>query len=301
MLLSDSSPLPSYVWAVVRLLIDRGGSVGEDQARSLLSPPSLGAESTAAPPFETALRSLAELGLATEDGGRIALAESARSLSVDDVASFTDVLRRAVLAPENNEGIDTDDGQVGPRDLTRALAWFLSLDPLGGALRWKGEGGAEQKQRDALRPEVGPPLRNDFRWGRFVQWAPALGFATKPIFTGDDRAQGLAPDCTAAVRRTVLGLWDRGESVDAASAVDRIRAALPILPGGAYAESLGLSTPEGRLDGALSFALLCGDEQEWIKLERKADAARVVQVVDPALASGSRRVTHVTVLGEPNG
>lgn len=301
MLLSDNSPLPGHVWAVVRLLIAQGGSIGVDEARCLLSPPSLGAEATAAPPFDIAVRSLAELGLATQGEGQITLAESAHALNVDDVSAFTEWLRRAVLATENNDGLGVDDRQGGPRDLTQALAWFLSLDPLGGALRWKGEEGVEQRQGKALRPELGLPLRNEFRWGRFVQWAPALGFAGRPVFTGDDRAQGLAPDCTAAVRRTVLNLWDQGESVEAVSAVARIRAALPVLPGGTFAESLGLSVHEGRLDAALSFALLGGDEQGWIKLERRADAARAVQVADPALASGSRRVTHLVILGENNG
>jgi len=231
------------------------------------------------------VRSLAELGLAIEDGGRIALAESARSLSVDDVSAFAEWLQCAVLAPENNDGLGVDDGQGGPRDLTQALAWFMSLDPLGGALRWKGEDGVEQKQRDALRPELGLPLRNEFRWGRFVQWAPALGFATRPIFTGDERAQGLAPDCTGAVRRTVLGLWGRGESVDAVSAVARIRAALPVLPGGAYAESLGLSAHKDRLDGALSFALLCGDAERLPVASSSVDACTI--------AFGLRNVTHL--------
>jgi hypothetical protein len=105
----------------------------------------------------------------------------------------------------------------------------------------------------------------------------------------------LVPDCTVAVRETVLNLWDRGQSVSPSEAVNRIIAALPVLPGGTYSRSLGMPVPDGAVSSSLSNALLTGDEVGWVTLDQQSDAGDVIFLTD---AEGTRTgVSNLTING----
>ena len=185
-----------------------------------------------------------------------------------------------------NAGLDGSGDQTrtkdaGAKDLVRALAWFLTLD----AFTPLGLDDVTQLQESAFPAQLGNPIVNDVRWNLFVYWAPALGFAAQSLLD-KDLGQRLVPDCTVAVRRTVLAIWPKGERIDAADAIDRIIEELPVLPGGRYSRMLGLPAPATDVASSLSSALLRGDH-EWISLEQRSDAARDVFLTDPDAASGT--------------
>ena len=294
-LINDPASFPSFMWAVTRLLLTLDGKSDGETAKRLLTPPSLpaGAETK---DFSQAIDSLADLGLVTSAASTVELTGEVRDLSPVDLAGFNRVLRRAALAPERNMGLadktenpDKPDLK-GPKDLVRALAWFLTQNP-GTPLDWDAVG---KLQPGALASHLPRPFATDVRWNRFVYWAPALGFAAQPLFPQDGPVR-LVPDCSVAVRETILGLWKEGQQVNATEAVDRIIEELPVLPGGVYSRSLGLVAPGGEVSPSLSNALLTGAEDGWITLVRRSDANDMIFLTD---ASSTRvRVTDFKIEG----
>ena len=287
-LINVGASFPSYMWAVVRLLLASGGKLDENSAKDLLTPPTLTAGEN--DEYDLAVRSLTDLGVVAKTNGTVELTAAARALSLDDIAGFTGLLRRSVLDPSRNMGLAERDDLDGPKDLVRALAWFLTRDPVA-PLDWDAVGNL---QDGAFPSHLPPPFANNARWDRFVYWAPALGLAAKPLLDEGGAAK-LVPDCTVAVRETALGLWKKGQSVSPSEAVARIIAELPVLPGGAYSRSLGLTVPEGEVSQSLSNALLTGDKADWITLDRQSDAGDVVFLAD---AGGTRiGVSNFTING----
>lgn len=297
-LINVGASLPSYVWAVVRFLLSAGGQYPADRARELLCPATLMPGDTAT--FSDAVSTLKDLALITDDDGELRLSAAARELSPGDVAGFSDLLRRAVLGQAQNAGLDGSGEQTvtkdaGAKDLVRALAWFLTLD----AFTPLDADDVIQLQESAFPARLGNPIVNDVRWGFFLYWALALGFAARSLLDKDQgqrQVRRLVPDCTVAVRRTVLAVWPKGERIDAANAIDRIIEELPVLPGGRYSRMLGLPAPATDVSSSLSTALLRGDH-EWISLEQRSDAARDVFLTDPDAASGRRRVSEIIITG----
>ena len=293
-LINVGASLPSYVWAVARFLLSVGGQYPADGARELLCPATLRPGDTAT--FNDAIGTLKDLALITDEGGELRLSPAAQGLSPDDVAGFCDLLRRAVLGQAQNTGLDGSGDQTrtkdaGAKDLVRALAWFLTLD----AFTPLGLDDVVQLQESAFPARLGNPIVNDVRWGFFLYWAPALGFAAQSMLD-KDLGRRLVPDCTVAVRRTVLSVWPKGERIDAAYEIDRITDELPVLPSGRYSRMLGLPAPATDVASSLSSALLRGDH-EWISLEQQSDAARDVFLTDPDAASGRRRVSEIIITG----
>ena len=295
-LINDPASLPAPMWAVVRFLISAHGQHPADSAQAMLCPPSLLPEASRSKDetFNRAVRSLRELGLVTADDGQLSLSPAGRRLAADDIDGFCAALRAAVLDPGRNEGLGESDDQTGPKDLVRALAWFLSCDPFT-SLNWND---VVQLQEGAFASQVGKPIVNDFRWNRFAYWAPALGLASEPVLEDDRPGQPLLPDCTLAVRQTVQSAWVKDQRVDAAEAAERIVADLPVLPGGRYSQSLGLR-PVPNVSASLSYALLCGHDEGWIRLEHRSDAAREILLADPDAVAGTRRVSDIAITGSP--
>jgi hypothetical protein len=293
-LINVGASIPSYTWAVARFLLSVGGQYPMDRARELLCPATLMPEDTTT--FSRAVGTLKDLALVTDDDGELSLSPTARGLSADDVVGFFDLLRHAVLDEAQNVGLDGSGDQTrtkdaGAKDLVRALAWFLTLD----AFTPLGLDDVTQLQESAFPAQLGNPIVNDVRWGLFLYWAPALGFAAQSLLD-KDLGQRLVPDCTAAVRRTILATWPKGERIDAAAAIDRIIEELPVLPGGRYSRMLGLPAPATNVPSSLSYALMRGDH-EWISLGQQSDAARDIFLTDPDAAIGTRRVSEITIIG----
>ncbi len=287
-LINVDASRPSPMWAVVRYLAFVGKPVGLNQAKAALSPPSLGPDDSTM--FDLAIGTLEMLGMvARADDGRLRLDGATRSIDSEDLGAFTAVLRERVLAPELNVGIGNDYSTVGARDLTLALSWFLSLDPAETAMSWDD---AEQRQGEGLKPEVGPTFVNRTRWTWFTDWATALGLAAPALLEGDR----LTPDCTAAVRQVVQAAWKPGQTINAVEALNSLRAALPVLPGGAYSTGVGIPSPGDSVAGvALSFALLRGDDEHWLRLQRDADARQFLSVHDPGQPTYPRAYSSIVI------
>ncbi|MGA4792246.1 protein DpdG [Nocardia sp. AB354] len=273
----ETPVLPAPMWAIVRLLAVEKRSVRLDKARNMLSPGTVYPDDKL---FEAALYGLTSLGLAKRsDDERLELTGRAKGLEETDYIGFISVLRQAVLAADLNSGLGDDDSQAGPRDLCRALCWFLAQDPSGESLNWAA---AQQLQNNALKAEVGLVFSNNARWAPFMAWATALGFGAPALAIKPGTASHIVADCTPAVRQTVLSLWKPGESVSAIELLHDLRKSLPVLPGGAYSLAVGLDYPGDDVAGqSLSHALLRGVDEGWLELQRFADAKQVLSVYDP--------------------
>jgi hypothetical protein len=287
-LINQGASLPSYAWAATRLLIAAGGKLDGDSARLMLTPPTL-LRTGENDEYDVAVKTLTDLGIVRQAGADIELIDQAWLLAPDDVTGFGSLLRRAALDPARNAGLAESDNLDGPKDLVRALAWFLTRDPAM-PLDWDVVGNL---QDGAFPSHLPPPFANGVRWGYFMFWAPALGFAARSLLheSGPDQ---LVPDCTVAVRDTVLSLWSPGQSVRPGELIDRVQAELPVLPGGRYSRALGLDAGVERTSPVLSNTLLTGAEVGWITLERASDASEVVLLTD---AGASLGVSSIIVNG----
>jgi hypothetical protein len=293
-LLNDPASLPSPMWAVVRFLLSADGRFPAEGARALLCPPSLlpGGQVNGDSTFASAVRTLRELGLVTADDDHLTLTPPARELPLDGIAGFSDLLRAAVLDADRNAGLHEDGNQTGPKDLVRALSWFLTLD----AFTPLGLGEVTELQDGAFASHFPNPIVNDTRWTRFGFWGPVLGFVARPVLDNGQTGLRLVPDCTAAVRRTMLAIWAKGEQVEAADAVDRILEELPVLPGGLYSRLLALPTPAD-VASSLSLAMLRGESEGWLSFGAPSDAVRGVFLADPDAVSGTRQISLITISG----
>lgn len=293
-LINEPASFPANMWAVVRYLADVGRPVPEATARALLCPEPLRTPGAARadPTFDHAIASLAGLDLVRAADDHLSLGPALSGVTSDDLEGFLRTLRGAVLDPDRNTGLGTSDSQVGPRDLVRALAWFLALDPLAPAM---GMEEISQRQRGAFADEVGRALVNDVRWNRFTYWAPALGLAAAELVPSANRTK-LVPDCTEAVRQRLLSRYADRRPHDLGEVVEALREDLPVLPGGRYSRELGLPVADV-LDPSLSFALLRGDHAAWWRLDDDADAPQPLFLTDPSRADRIRRYSVITVWG----
>jgi hypothetical protein len=298
-LINVDASRPDPMWAVVRLLAHSKKPVSLNSARALLSPPTLASgDKDASEMFNKAIKTLRELGLLHihESTSELELTGPAAILDGRNWDAFSAALRTAVLAPERNSGLGDNDEQRGSRDLTRALAWFLTLDPMDAPVAWEQ---AQKLRQNAFKPEAGPAIVNAERWRPFGDWAPALGLAARPLLSGGGSSP-LTPDCTAAVRYVMQSLWEPGQQVNAVTVVRSIREHLPVLPGGEYSRALHLDNPGDRVAGpTLSFALLRGSDEKWLRLELDSDAPLVLQVTDPEQPSSPRYVSDITMQEAP--
>ena len=283
------------MWAVVRFLACSGNAVPLERARALLSPPTLAREGqNPSDMFDKAIKTLQELELlSVTDDGTLVLLGAAAALDGADWNAFAAVLRTSALDRRHNSGLAEDEQQTGARDLTRALAWFLTLDPMGSPIDWDQ---AQKLQQNALKPEAGPAIVNGERWQPFGDWSQALGLAARPLLQTQGESP-LTPDCTTAIRQVIRELWKPGQQVNAMEAVRNLRQRLPVLPGGEYSRSLMLADPGERVAGAaLSYALLRGHDEHWLRLELDSDAAMVLQITDPEQPSSPRYASDITIL-----
>jgi hypothetical protein len=300
-LLNEPASFPIAMWIVARhLAANRSQGHPRESMREMLSPQSLLPQDkrdtdTA---FDSALWTLQELGVVRIEDHNVSLSNVGSALALDDFAAFSDLLRHQILEPKRNVTIADSADQSGPKDLVRALSWFLTLDPF----RTMSHDDVVQRQHGALAEHLGSPLVNDVRWNRFTYWAPALGLVAYPLIPPpDSRAQTLVPDCAKAVQRTVRQKWAPHTRLVARDAVTAIIDDLPVLPDGRYSAALGLPNDAADVSATLSFALLCGEEYGWLKLDRRSDADDEVLLADPDQASGVRAVTHVEILEPADG
>lgn len=292
-LLNPPGILPQGMWAVVRLLATQRKPLDLNDARQLLQPSSLSLRKSD-DLLVLAVKALIDLGVVetntTGRSGQIFWLRGIPEALAASFAGFARHLRGAIIAPERNSGLADSPSDVGPRDLTRALCWFLSLDPaepLTFDQVYK-----RQSDVNRLPAPIKAPFSNGGRWDAFVRWSRATGFTKHGLVAVQDE-HSLVPDPTVAVRDTIEEQWVDGSTVPAEDLVRQVRHHLPVLPGGHWSQALAMPCPVDRVDPVLSWALLRGHEEGWLTLHSRSDAP-VTILTDPAQSGGQYRITHVT-------
>ena len=294
-LLNPPGILPQGMWAIVRYLANQPKAVDRDAARALLRPSSLALRKSD-DLFNFAIKALGDLGfLATSTNGSpdqvLRLVCRTPKVLAGSFEAFARQLRYAITSPERNTGLAENSSDVGPRDLTRALCWFLSLDPME-PLTWDH---VNTRQHDVHRlpAPIKVPFSNSGRWEAFVRWSRATGFTQHGLVAARDEGS-LVPDPTKAVRDVVEEQWPQGSTVPAEDLIRQVRDLLPVLPGGHWSQALAMPFPSERVDPVLSWTLLRGQEDGWLTLNSRSDAP-VTILTDPAQPGGQSRITHVTM------
>jgi hypothetical protein len=259
-------------------------SGGRDRRERLLDavvPPSLATARTDTESLQRDarhnVRAGLSLGLFVEDGPHLSLAPGAVAAAKGGREAFVAHLRRLIFDPAVN---DAPWGrQVGARDLTSALAWFLMHAPSEAPQRMeRAEPSALTMQERDFGPRIGDdddtnwPIGAAARWRTFEGWVCALGFAWR----SPDGA--LVPDPTPAVRAALPAILGDGEVLSASAFVDAVAAEVPVLDRGMYREFVRSHMKEPKPDevvtASLSQAIVRLRIEQRIELEDRADAPR---------------------------
>lgn len=180
----------------------------------------------------------------------------------------------------------------------RALAWFLTLDPLQPVPTSSTDPSETAWAR--LRAAVGPDgdlfeLGSQAPFMQFGYWARYLGYATHLRIPGG-RA-GFAPDPTDALARLIATRFRQGEELPIREFLDRISTYSPVLDSGstraALDAALSTDTVDRGVSRSLSYGLLCLDDTRAIRLQSRSDAPQLAVLVGDT----RRSYTHVTIGG----
>lgn len=189
--------------------------------------------------------------------------------------------------------------EVDQKAFPRALAWFLTQDPLHpiptastdpSETAWALIGASLGEDSPLYELGSEAPFR------QFGYWARYLGYATH-LRTSRSRT-AFAPDPTEAVSRIVETRFKAGEEFPIREFVDRLGQYSPVLDGGATRAQIEASlVPALRpdrsrdLSRSLSYAFACLDDARVLRLHSRADAPQLALVIGDT----RRSCTHVTV------
>ncbi len=228
------------------------------------------------------LVSAVEIGLAVRDGDRVVLSPASTRAASKGTAAITALVRQLILSEDLNTA--AWGSQEGARDLTNALAWFLTFRPAEAPARMEGELPSVKSQQEA---DFGPrhsdddasgwPISNSTRWNAFQRWACSLGFAWR------SPSGRLIPDPTPAVRDSLPAVFESESTLDGRSFVTALGGQLPVLEFGAYRRfveenwnrSSGLNE---NLSVATTDALRRLETSRHLTFEDRADAPRIARV-----------------------
>jgi hypothetical protein len=279
--------LPAAMWLALQAVTDLGPLTQSDLF-ALISPAAIRPTSDdreGTPPARAAVRTLRDLNLIALDPHDRLTAVTGSRPKPDDYAGFCALLRTTLLAsPPDDPPLD----ETGPNDLLRALAWLLTTNPVESP--WMESRAAQQ------RVPSGPTLVfvNSTRWNGFRYWAEALGFAEPAIF-GAESGATLVANPTRAVRDVVCATYRPGDDIPISRLVHDLRAAIPVLPGGAVSHALGYEHDARQVDYATGYALDSGQFRGWLSMQRRADAADTMQFAASDDGGQPRVVSHVVI------
>lgn len=289
-LLNTAANRPSVILIVLgHLAQQRGKKDDVDRLVATISPAGLSADGAHQSDVRDSLRSAIDLGLVEKSGEEVRLADIATASMRSGQRANVTLLRGAVLAPGVNTG--GWGSQAGARDLTNALAWYLTFSA--DAAPVVMEGGA-RSAKDLQTADFGPrqpaakgrsddeddgggwPIGNDNRWRAFRFWACSLGFAWV------DPKGALVPDPTPAVRDALPGVMAKSAEPTAQEFVEGLGDAVPVLDTGRYREFVASNwrrpPPEQRrLSPALTDALERLRIDGTLTFDDRADAPRVTR------------------------
>lgn len=230
------------------------------------------------------LASAIEIGLLAVDGDTVRLTPETNKAAPKGSDGIASHLRTLVLSPGLNA--EPWGSQSGARDLTNALAWFLTFTASEAPARMEGE---YPNAKAAQEADFGPrqprqeedsggwPIANAERWNAFQRWACSLGFAWR---TPADR---LVPDPTRAIRDTLPRIFSEKKAIDGQTFVRALGSRLPVLETGAYREFVQENwrrpAPQQQsLTAATTDALKRLAAEGRLELEDRADAPRISMV-----------------------
>jgi hypothetical protein len=275
----------------------RGGRDHYERLVDALAPPSLASAKTDPSALQRDVRRNLRTGLAIglfeEDGDDVRIVPAASAAIRAGNAAFCAHLRQLVMDPTLN---DAPWGrQVGARDLTNSLAWFLMFPAALAPQRMEGvEPSARTLQerdfgprRDGEADESNWPIGAAARWRTFEGWVCALGFAWRT-------PNGLlVPDPTPAIRDVLHLVFHSEDVLAAASFIDQVALLVPVLDRGAYREFVrdhqAAPQSDDRLSGPTSDAIERLRVEKSVELEDRADAPRL-SLFDGSTFSHVRRV-----------
>ena len=228
------------------------------------------------------LTSAIEIGLVVSDGDRVQLSQASAKAVAKGTSAIAAHIRQRVLSSDLNRG--PWGSQVGARDLTNALAWFLTFGPTNAPVRMEGDSPSAKSLQEA---DFGPrhsddddasgwPISNSTRWNAFQRWACSLGFAWR------SPSGRLVPDPTPAVRDSIRAVFEQEPTLDGRSFVAALGKQLPVLESGAYrrfVEENWKRAPksDGTLSIATTDALRRLEASGHLTFEDRADASRVAR------------------------
>lgn len=260
--------LPAMAVAIIRQLASaRGGRLSADSLESLVVPFRDGGSGKTL--YTNTLRELRAVGVVAEQDGNLALRTGA-----DGATDIPRMLRSAVMEAELDTDLweKGDDGTLllrGARDLIRAVAWFLSLDPVKGPYFFEdGNPSVATLQEQELGERV---IYNPTRWPPFERWSVFLGFARAvPRLDGGRWRNGLIPDPSAAIASVLPELVQPGVSTALTGLTLQLGDRLPVLDGGLYRTSVlqrAGADDDAPSSPALSLALKELERRGDLKLE----------------------------------
>jgi hypothetical protein len=287
-LLNTAANRPSVLLILLRHLAQQRGKKDDvNRIVTTLSPRGLSTDGAHQTDVRDSLRSAIDLGLVERNGDEVRLAENAIGAMRGGQPAAVALLREAVLAPSvNTEGWGS---QAGARDLTNALAWYLTFSAEDAPVAM--EGGARSAKELQTR-DFGPrqpatkgrsdedddgggwPIGNDNRWRAFRFWTCSLGFAWV------DPNGNLVPDPTPAVRDAIPTVVGKSSGLTARDFIDRLGGAVPVLDTGDYrqfveANWLRPAPEQRRLSPSLTDALERLRNDGALVFDDRADAPRI--------------------------
>lgn len=284
-LLNPPELRPSVMIIIARYLAGRRGQRDNiDRLTAALAPPGLAGVN---PDHDVRvnLAAATDIGLLTRSGDDVALDEGILPITRRGDDAIADAIRERVLDEARNTG--PWGSQVGARDLTNALSWFLTFSADTSPLQMEGP---VRAVKDLQERDFGPrqgandddlagwPIANQYRWNTFRRWSCALGFA----WVSPPPRNQLVPDPTRAIRAVLPTVMGRSSELAARDIIDSLASTLPVLDGGRYRlfvegnwkrpppEQRRLSAP---LSDALERLRLAGD----LTFDDRADSPRVVR------------------------
>jgi hypothetical protein len=288
-LLNPPELRPSVLLLIVGYLAQRRGQRDDvDRLIATIAPSSLSEDAKHQLDVRVNLTAAIELALVTRSGEQVALSDRVAERIRRGSDSFVSLLRQQVLDERVNSA--PWGSQVGSRDLTNALAWFLTFSANEAPTQMEGGArSAKELQEIDFGPRQPPtrrgdpdddsggwPISNLTRWTSFRRWACSLGFAWVT-------PRGwLTPDPTTAIRESVLATFAGSDELPARDFVARLGATVPVLEFGRYREFVESnwrrSPPDQRrLSDPTSDALERLRSEGRLVFDDRADAPRITR------------------------
>lgn len=264
------------------------GAMSKDRLLSLCAPEAV----TDGDRARKTLQRWLQLGAFIAGDGRVQLAEGLMTDATDNLDVLRAALLEIVLRSDNNPAMSEDGGdgsetESRARDFVRAVSWYLLQDP------YSFKGGFDDYVDPLQKTQRIAAVQNDVRWNGFVRWSTFLGTTVK-------FRNGILPNPAFALRHALRQILPGGKRQELGPVLDRLKATLPILPGGTASVHIAAEGQTWRafapheVAPTTTLALLQLRESGFLNLTRLADATihlflgRAARVVE--------EFTHVEVV-----